>query len=287
VLDLLLNGRSRLFLDGRPDVLAAWSWRRLLRRYTGPLVRIRRSSDNAEADFGAGSALVSWPSVASFVGSGSGATAKWYDQSGHGFDASQATASAQPAVALLGNGLPGCTFDGVNDLLLSAHFGDTVQPITQHVVYRRLTTAAGDSVPHVLTDCLASQLRMAFYMRNAAPVSENSIYAATGPGPLVGDVAISQPVATRGAVGLLFNGAASIIEVDGAGKASFGPGVDIGSGYIGPSPNFDGVSIGGCGNGSFYDNAELQELVLFAGGGAHGQAQMQADNQAMAAFWRC
>jgi hypothetical protein len=286
VLDLLLNSRPRLLLDGRPDVVSAYSWRRLLRRYSGPLVRIRRSSDNAEADFGQGRDLVSWGNVASFMGSGGGAAAKWYDQSGHGVDASQATASAQPAVGLLANGLPGCVFDGVNDLLLSAHFGDTVQPITEHLVYRRITTAAGDAGPHVVTDCLASQLRMAFYMRSAAPLAENVIYAG-GAASLTSDVAVSHPVGTRGAVGVLFNGTASTLEVDAAAMASFGPGVDIGSSYIGPAPGFDGLSLGGCGNGSFYDNVEVQELVVFAGGGAHSRAQMQADNQAMAEFWRC
>jgi len=285
VLDLLLNSRPRLFLDGRPDVVSAWSWRRLLRRYSGPLVRIRRSSDNAEADFGQGRDLVGWANVASFVGAGGGATARWYDQSGHGFDASQVTASAQPAVGLLANGLPGCVFDGVNDLLLTAHFGDTVQPITEHLVYRRVTTAAGDATPHALTDCLASQLRMALYMRNSAPLAENVVYA--GGGPLTGDIAVSQPVGTRGAVGVLFSGAASSLEVDAATTASFGPGIDIGAGYVGPSPSFDGISIGACGNGSCYDNVEVQELVFFAGGGAHSRAQMQADNQAMAGFWRC
>ena len=71
--------------------------------YNGPTIRIRRSSDNAEADWyadsagnmgtiynGAGTALQTW------LGSDTTYVTKWYDQSGKGNHATMATTTAQP-----------------------------------------------------------------------------------------------------------------------------------------------------------------------------------------------
>lgn len=104
--------------DAVPSIVAAYGMRRLRSAYTGSLLRMRRSSDNAESDFGymaAGhldtAAIVAWLS-------GIGYIVKWYDQSGNGYDATQSTAASQPLYVASGqNGRPVLRWDGTDDLL--------------------------------------------------------------------------------------------------------------------------------------------------------------------------
>jgi hypothetical protein len=187
--------------------------------------------------------MVPMTDVAAWRGAGSTFVTKWYDQSGNARDHAMATASFQPAFGTLALGVPGMTFDGVDDLLVSAHWGETFQPLTQHFVYRRVTTVAGGANPGVVSDCLGSQLRMAFYMRNSAPNSESTAYAG-GAGIVSSDVDTSHKIGSWGAVSAIFNGTGSRIDVNANTIASFdGGGIDLGSGHIGPATNFDAVSL--------------------------------------------
>lgn len=85
------------------------------------VVRVRRSSDDAEADFTAEE--VSGGALASYCGAGNGFVTTWYDQSGNGRNATQATAASQPqivadgVVVTDGNGNPAMSFDGTDDWL--------------------------------------------------------------------------------------------------------------------------------------------------------------------------
>ena len=104
-------------LDGLSPA-AAYSTRRLRSAYAGPLLRVRRSTDNATQDIGttiAGGLDVT--ALTSFCGSASCLVTTWYDQSGNGRNASQATASLQPRLVNAGsleaeNGLPSPYFTG-------------------------------------------------------------------------------------------------------------------------------------------------------------------------------
>lgn len=90
---------AALLLDGLP-VSAAWGLRRLVTAYTGPLIRVRRVSDNAEIDIGANAA--DWLDIAAllaWIGSTSAYAVTWYDQSGSGLHIMQATAGLQPRIA--------------------------------------------------------------------------------------------------------------------------------------------------------------------------------------------
>jgi len=92
---------GRLLLDFAKGADAAYSLRRISSPYSGPVVRVRRSSDSAEQDFSA--AEVSGGALAAWVGAGNnGLVATWYDQSGNGFHASQGTAAAQPSIVSAG-----------------------------------------------------------------------------------------------------------------------------------------------------------------------------------------
>jgi trimeric autotransporter adhesin len=95
---------------------AAYATRRLRTAYAGPLVRVRRSSDNAEADIGYGAdGWLDEASLLAHVGAGDGFVTTWYDQSGNGRDATQTTAGHQPNIVNAGVVLPALDFDGVDD----------------------------------------------------------------------------------------------------------------------------------------------------------------------------
>jgi hypothetical protein len=100
------------------SLAAAWSIsRRLLASYTGPLIRIRRSSDSTEQDIGA-TALgdLDTAAITSFVGSNSAFVRTVYHQNS-GANLEQATAASQPQIVNAGtletvNGKPACLFSG-------------------------------------------------------------------------------------------------------------------------------------------------------------------------------
>lgn len=76
--------------------------------YNGPLIRVRRSTDNAEQNFGAaavdanGNRRLDTTALLAFVGAGSGFVTTWYDQSGNGFHATQTTGANQPTIVSSG-----------------------------------------------------------------------------------------------------------------------------------------------------------------------------------------
>jgi hypothetical protein len=77
--------------------------RRLLTSYEGSLVRIRRSSDDAEQDIGVtGVGLLDTTAITSFVGANSAYVTTVYDQSGNSRNYLQATASLQPRLVNAG-----------------------------------------------------------------------------------------------------------------------------------------------------------------------------------------
>lgn len=80
--------------DAIPSITAAYGMRRLLTSYTGSILRIRRSSDNAEQDIGyVANGDLDTAAVSTFIGGGSGYIVDWYDQSGNGYTAAQTTAA--------------------------------------------------------------------------------------------------------------------------------------------------------------------------------------------------
>jgi hypothetical protein len=79
----------------------AYSFRKLRTAYAGSAVRVRRSSDNTESDIGfTANGNFDATAFSSFIGAGSGYIVTWYDQSGNGVNATQATTSAQPQILL-------------------------------------------------------------------------------------------------------------------------------------------------------------------------------------------
>lgn len=87
-----------LLLDIYKDAECAYSLRLIRRAYKGPVVRVRSTgAGSPEADFTARE--IASGALASFVGAGNdGRVRTWYDQSGNGRHANQATAASQPII---------------------------------------------------------------------------------------------------------------------------------------------------------------------------------------------
>ena len=136
----VITGASKppLLLDTYSGAAAAYSLRNLSLAYGGSVVRVRRSSDNTESDFTA--TQVSDGTLAAWVGAGNnGFVRTWYDQSGSGRNATQATVSLQPQIVTNGavlnnNGKP--TIDFIGDYLQTLSFGSIIaQPSTVSIVF--------------------------------------------------------------------------------------------------------------------------------------------------------
>lgn len=116
-------------LDGRTTPFRAHSLRRLSSLYLGDAIRVRRSSDNTEANIGFttdGDLDVS--ALTAFVGAESGFVTTFFDQSGFGRHFSVAASGNQPRIVNAGttdllNGKPTIRFDGTDDYLLSNSAG--------------------------------------------------------------------------------------------------------------------------------------------------------------------
>lgn len=101
-------------LDRFPGAAAAYSLRNLVGTSNPNVVRVRRSSDNAEQDFTA--AQVTDGTLTTFCGAGNGFVRTWYDQSGNNYHLGQATTDSQPQIVssgalVLTNTKPAVSFD--------------------------------------------------------------------------------------------------------------------------------------------------------------------------------
>jgi hypothetical protein len=92
-----------LLLDTYTGATVAYSLRQLRTAYTGAAIRVRRSSDNAEQDFGFVSNVLDTTSLLTFCGAGNGFVTTFYDQSGNGKNVTQSTAVRQPQIVSSGS----------------------------------------------------------------------------------------------------------------------------------------------------------------------------------------
>ncbi|MCF8448534.1 MAG: Ig-like domain-containing protein [Taibaiella sp.] len=113
-----LNTLDLVGLSSSSKAKVAYSLRRLSTTYTGHLIQVRRSSDNATSNIGYdGSGNLDVAALTSFVGSGDGFISIWYDQSGLSNHAVQTTAANQPKIVssgtvLTSNSKPVISFNG-------------------------------------------------------------------------------------------------------------------------------------------------------------------------------
>ncbi|RYY41006.1 MAG: hypothetical protein EOO08_03535 [Chitinophagaceae bacterium] len=97
---------------------------RLLRTaYSGPLIRLRRSSDDAEVDFAAVSGQLDLAAISTWLNGATGYCVVLYDQSGNGRDIVQSTSYQQPRfLASSNNGRPALRFTTMDLMTGSYNF---------------------------------------------------------------------------------------------------------------------------------------------------------------------
>ena len=79
--------------------------------YAGQCIRLRRSTDSVESDFGFSGSDLDTAAIASWLSGATGYVKTVYDQSGNSRNLSQTTTGSQPTyVADIGNGKPGIQF---------------------------------------------------------------------------------------------------------------------------------------------------------------------------------
>jgi hypothetical protein len=91
-------------LDLYPSAAAAYSLRKLRTAYTGSAIRVRRAVGSPpEADIGFSNNELDVATLESFCSGTDGFVTTWYDQSGNGRNATQATAANQPRIVTAGS----------------------------------------------------------------------------------------------------------------------------------------------------------------------------------------
>jgi len=108
-------------LNDYSGAAAAYSLRLLDNTYTGDAVVVRRASDNTTQAIGFVNNELDTATLESFCSGTDGFVTTWYDQSGNGVDADNASASSQPKIVssgstILENGKAAVQFDG-NDII--------------------------------------------------------------------------------------------------------------------------------------------------------------------------
>jgi hypothetical protein len=89
---------ANLLLDDYPGAAAAYSLRKLDKDYTGSAIRIR-TAGGSETDIGFdGSGNLNTAAIITFCAGTTCTVQTWYDQSGNGNNATQATAANQPTI---------------------------------------------------------------------------------------------------------------------------------------------------------------------------------------------
>jgi len=237
---LLVPRKTPGLLDLVPGAAAAYSLRSLSNSYAGPVVTVRRSSDNTEEDFTA--AEVSDGTLAAFCGAGDGFVKQWWDQSGNARHAAAAADANEPkivdsGVVILKEGKPALLFDGTNDYMDAASV-IVSQPDTVFAVVNRVTSIS----THVFDGITTRQVLL------VNTINQETFFAGTA-------VASASLAATGESVlySVFFNGAAS---------SMYRNGVNIASGDVGTN-SLSGLRIGAFSpTGANHDGA-IQELIIY------------------------
>lgn len=236
-------------LDGIPNLVHVYGFRRWLSAYTGNLIRIRRSSDNAEQDFGyVANGDLDTAAIATFIGGGSGFIKTIYDQVGSN-NPTQATTSAQPLYVASGqNGKPVGRYNGTSQWLRVAYSGALSQPYTIYAAAKLGAGLADDGNRYFLVDGDDTSNRAAMYKENVTTPDSTSIFAGS---------AVVWTTAANTNWGIwtaLFNTTASELWINGTSQ---------GAAASAGTHNADGITIGARFDGAaFWWNGDIATVVV-------------------------
>lgn len=121
---------------------AAYGFRKLRNAYSGPCIRIRRSSDNTEQDIGFIGSALDTAAISSFVGVSTPFIVTRYDQTTNANHATQATTTRQPQYSSLS-----AVMDGVDD-----HFSltSTIDYTSGYTIFTTLSTTDTANVKEIV-----------------------------------------------------------------------------------------------------------------------------------------
>ena len=167
----LITGTQKFkgLLDEFTGSAAAYGLRDLTFLRGGPVVRVRRSSDNTEADFTA--TQVSDGSLVTWVGAGNnGFVRTWYDQSGNGRHAEQVSTASQPIIVSSGSLVSGgLSFNGTSSHLiadsLSGVFSGASVPLSYFGVSQTAVAATLQTVVNGRSSSAANPIQAPFAYR--------------------------------------------------------------------------------------------------------------------------
>jgi len=154
---------QEFFLNVFPGAAIALSLENLSLTYTGPVVRVRRSSDNTLSDFTA--AQVINGQLATWVGAGNnGFVSIWYNQAGSS-NATQNTNSAQPQIILNGNlitegGKPALSFNGTTQRFNLPVTSFNLNNLSANIICRNADNSSAIRLAFANPDNASSQARL-------------------------------------------------------------------------------------------------------------------------------
>ncbi len=262
-----------LLLDGvSASIKGAFSLRKLRASYGGAALQVRRSSDSATLDVGFASASLNTAALLAFCGSGDGFVAIWYDQSGLGQDAVQATAANQPrivaagVVEALGNAgaRPALHFtSAAQQTLGNANFALGGTASAALMVACR--TTAGDGYERVLSYTAPGTQD---YTSNTSVIwayfTGGNLNGYQGSGAAQVALGLAPFQATS-----VFNGSVHTLTLDGASSSAGASGTLAASGALGI----------GAGAGQFWDGWHAEHIVIAGSLSAADQATIRTSQQ--------
>ena len=162
---------ATLLLDTYTGASLAYSFRKLNSSYSGNCIRIQNDSA-VNLDIGFSGDYLDTAAIASHCGGGNGRITIWYDQSGNGLNATQASVSAMPTIyssgsLLLVNSKAAASFDGGDRLLTSSVQAHTGSFYGTSVV-KTPATVGNQQILCQDDSNTATRVRVAQYIRTAA-----------------------------------------------------------------------------------------------------------------------
>jgi len=250
------GGATQGLINQYTGAAAAYSLRALNNTYFGPLIRVRRSSDNAEVNIYAKyDGTLDTYAMSTFCSGGNGFIVTWYDQSGNGRNLNQSNGSLQPTIVLSGaimlkNNKPTIIFDGSDDYLQSSSY--TLSGATPLYIYMVSESTTVDGIYYF--DGTAANNRLGFYSNAANTRYQVFTTSSVGGVNLMDSLAgLKKSAGEQVLMTLVKNGSSSIIYQDGA---------PIGTGTLTTDP-FIGITLGARYNGVQNFVNSMQEIILY------------------------
>ena len=262
-----------LLLDLYPGAAAAYSLRRLRTAYEGAVVRARRSIDNTEQDFTA--PQVTNGTLTTFCGAGNGFVRTWYDQSGNGNHAGQATTGNQPQIvsggSLATDGTkPAITFSSTPSKWLDAVDSTSLRPAAVSMLVACSTTDI-TTVQAITGKNFGESYTLSYgtaFVSSKHRPSVDNVAA-----PVSVETAVSSPSSLASNARYLLFQSYDLDQLRGGHNGSVAYSVSATGAILYSTLPF---RIGALGEGSFPLLGKIQEVVVFSSAQVSNRAAIEA-----------